>query len=313
MSKDKLLKEAIADAKAIKEAALANARSVLEEAFMPKVQSMISNKLQAEADDYDDSDDDAEEFDEEVTEEVEEVTEDTEEVTEEVEEVTEDAELEEEVEEVTEDTEEVTEEVEDVNESDLDLEAVIKELEDEDEMDYEDEEAEEEIEAEEEAEEFEDEDEEIDVESLLKSLTSEEDEMDYEDEEEVEESVETLKAEIAEYRKALKEVQTELNEVNLLNAKLLFANKIFKSVDLNESQKLKVIDTFDRAKTVREVKLVYSSIAESYVKPKATKKRKTLKENFASTASPSTKPSKKILNEGSDLKERMAKLANIKK
>ena len=39
-----LLSEAIADAKAVKETALANAKLALEEAFTPKLQSMISAK-----------------------------------------------------------------------------------------------------------------------------------------------------------------------------------------------------------------------------------------------------------------------------
>ena len=44
----KLLKEAIADAKAVRETALANAKIALEEAFTPKLQSMLSKKLQEE-------------------------------------------------------------------------------------------------------------------------------------------------------------------------------------------------------------------------------------------------------------------------
>ncbi len=44
----KLLKEAIADAKAVRETALANAKIALEEAFAPKLQSMLSKKLQEE-------------------------------------------------------------------------------------------------------------------------------------------------------------------------------------------------------------------------------------------------------------------------
>ena len=44
-----LLKEAIADAKAVKEVALANAKLALEEAFTPRLQSMLSKKLAEEA------------------------------------------------------------------------------------------------------------------------------------------------------------------------------------------------------------------------------------------------------------------------
>ena len=48
--KSDLLKEAIADAKAVKETALANAKMALEEAFTPKLQSMLSHKLAEELD-----------------------------------------------------------------------------------------------------------------------------------------------------------------------------------------------------------------------------------------------------------------------
>ena len=49
MANSKLLKEAIADAKAVKETALANAKLALEEAFTPRLQSILSQKLRAEA------------------------------------------------------------------------------------------------------------------------------------------------------------------------------------------------------------------------------------------------------------------------
>ena len=46
MANDDLLKEAIADAKAVKETAIANAKLALEEAFTPHLQSMLSAKLE---------------------------------------------------------------------------------------------------------------------------------------------------------------------------------------------------------------------------------------------------------------------------
>ena len=50
MAKNDLLKEAIADAKAVRETAIANAKLALEEAFTPKLQSMLSTKIQEEED-----------------------------------------------------------------------------------------------------------------------------------------------------------------------------------------------------------------------------------------------------------------------
>ena len=46
MAKRDILKEAIADAKAVKEVAIANAKAALEEAFTPQLKSMLSAKLE---------------------------------------------------------------------------------------------------------------------------------------------------------------------------------------------------------------------------------------------------------------------------
>ena len=62
-------------------------------------------------------------------------------------------------------------------------------------------------------------------------------------------------------------MRSKLNEVNLLNAKLLFSNKLFRAFGLNNNQKLKVVETFDRTKILREVKLVYATLAESFKRP----------------------------------------------
>ena len=97
---------------------------------------------------------------------------------------------------------------------------------------------------------------------------------------------------------------------NLLNAKLLYTNKLFRNYDLNESQKLKVLENFDRAGTTREVKLVFSTIAESLKTP--TKKR-VVKESYASKPTTSTKPSTTILSEGFEMADRWKKLAGLTK
>ncbi len=62
----------------------------------------------------------------------------------------------------------------------------------------------------------------------------------------------------------INELRRELNEVNLLNAKLLYTNKIFKAKNLTESEKIKVLNTFDKAETVKEVKLVFETLTESF-------------------------------------------------
>jgi len=112
----------------------------------------------------------------------------------------------------------------------------------------------------------------------------------------------------------VKYLRSKLNEVNLLNAKLLFTNKLFRAHGLTNEQKLKVVETFDRAKNLREVKLVFSTLAESFgSKPASTPKQ--IKESKGSASKPvaSTKPKSapKVIEEGFDMKERFQKLANI--
>ena len=95
-----------------------------------------------------------------------------------------------------------------------------------------------------------------------------------------------------------------------MNAKLLYTNKLFRNFDLNESQKMKVLENFDRAGTTREVKLVFSTIAESLKTP--TKKR-VVKESYASKPTASTKPTATILSEGFEMADRWKKLAGLSK
>jgi hypothetical protein len=72
----------------------------------------------------------------------------------------------------------------------------------------------------------------------------------------------------------------------LLNAKLLYTNKLFRNFELTEGQKMKVIENFDRAGNTREVKLVFSTLAESFNQD-PTKKR-VVKESYASKATATT-------------------------
>ena len=76
--------------------------------------------------------------------------------------------------------------------------------------------------------------------------------------------VAALKAENKEYKEAVIFMKDKLHEVNILNAKLLFTNKLFKEFALDNNQKLKVVETFDRTQSTREIKLVYSTLAEQF-------------------------------------------------
>ena len=62
-----------------------------------------------------------------------------------------------------------------------------------------------------------------------------------------------------------------LNEINLLNAKLLYTNKIFKSKNLSENNKVKVLTSFDKAETVKEAKLIYETLKDGLAEKKANK------------------------------------------
>jgi len=320
-----ILKEAIADAKAVRETALENAKMALEEAFTPQIKSMLSAKLKEDEheddaeegmhdEDMDDDEGDAEEGyhedDEMGDDEVEVPAEDAE-----VDDAEEDAHEGEHDDEAEEGMHDEGEDDEEVEESNLDLEAIIKELEAElTEDEDEDEEVEESTEAVEESDEPVEESTEETVEEEYEideaALTEDEDE----DEKEVEESnTSAIEAELKEYKEAVHFLKDKLHEVNILNAKLLFTNKLFKSYSLDNNQKLKVVETFDRAQTTREIKLVYSTLAEQFQDNGSIVTRKSIKES-ASTPVASTKPSKesrKVISEETQVANRFKKLAGL--
>jgi len=295
MSKD-LLREAIADAKAVRETAIANARLALEEAFTPKLQSMLSTKIAEEMDDELEED----ELEVDAIDTVEEPVAD---------EVPADESYSEEEEEVTEEDEETEDDVyEEGEEEDLELESIIRELEaDEEEVTEEDEEEEVPVsESEEMEDELEEDEEEMDLEEIIRSLSEND-----EEEEEVIEGEEDVEAELEEAYNTIKSLKSTINEVNLLNSKLLFSNKLFRMHSLSESQKMNVIETFDRASSVREVKLVYTTLAESLV-PATTSRKRTVSEGFASKRTRSTKPARNVIVESNNFATRMQKLAGLK-
>ena len=375
-----LLKEAIADAKAVKEMAIANAKMALEEAFTPQLKSMLSTRLQEIEDEDEDEDeyvdytmgneDDLNQLPNppkslniDINEE-DEIEEDfnLEELLAELNEA-EDEEEEDEADEAEEDMESETEEesmdLEDMSEEDLKsfIEDVIADMVEAGELEAgEDMEGEEMEDEEEESEE----EEEVNIDELLAEIDSMGD-MYPEEEEEIPEEVEELdevnalgltdmealisflvpvlavatgfargvikdklqKAKNAKELKAKAEeiakesgdekldeayltvetLRSELNEVNLLNAKLLYTNKIFKSKNLTESQKVKVLNSFDKTTTVKEVKLVYETLNEGI-----TISKKSLSENLGS-ASKAMGTTKKPIIEANDAFSRMREIA----
>ena len=324
---NKLLKDAIADAKAVRETALANAKFALQEAFAPKIQSMLSHKIKEEMEEEEEveepsndeqaalesrmrnntglyEDDDI--FGDETGEGADDVAgNDPEAVAEgdEDEEYSDDRGLE-------------SEPADDDQISDEELAELIRELEGEDEAEVEAPAEEEELEEGEDEEyeeaptsegrkknkmkmmEMEDEEvsdeegeEEVNIEEIIRALR-EEDEEGAEDTKAAEETEEELE----EAYKVIKFLRSKLHEVNLLNAKLLYVNKLIKKEGLTESQKIKIIETFDRAKNVREAKLIYTTLAESVMKriAKVSTTKTKMVEGFASKGQ---KPTTKILSE----------------
>jgi hypothetical protein len=132
----------------------------------------------------------------------------------------------------------------------------------------------------------------------------------------------SLKKELQEYRSTVQYLRDRINEVNLLNAKLLYTNKLFKQANLTNEQKLKVIESFDLTKSVREARLIYATLTESFnfggkkaASAPTTKKvaaLKTITEGLASKSIASTKPTASVLNEGSEMANRFKKLAGIR-
>jgi hypothetical protein len=381
-----LLKEAIAEAKAVKEMAIANAKAALEEAFTPQLKSMLATKLQ-EMEEEDLEESQIEEVEDNLTEE-EEVSEELnlDELLAELEEGEESDEM------VSEETEETEEEETEESDESIDIQNMTEEdlkdfirdvLED---LEEEDEEGEED----EMEDEMGEEDEEINIDELLAEIDS----LDEEEEEMMEEGLmdkivkavnrfgssgriedlkkeipakvasgkklaasgkieaftepteadinaivkaaeedggtgrveikggklvytpganvkgaaqastfENLQKELSEAHKTIKSLRSELNEVNLLNAKLLYTNKIFKGKNLTESQKVKVLETFDKATTVKEVKLVYETLNEG-----VNTNKRPISENIGSASKPMGTTKTPII-EANDQFARMRELA----
>ena len=123
----------------------------------------------------------------------------------------------------------------------------------------------------------------------------------------LEEELYEAKAEIESLKSDLNEAVKETNATNLLNAKLLYTNKIFKAKNLNESQKVKVLSSFDKANTTKEAKLIYETLNEGL-----KVKKSTIKENLGRASKATTIPTtKKPIVESNDVFARMQKLAGI--
>ena len=133
-------------------------------------------------------------------------------------------------------------------------------------------------------------------------------------------TISNLQSLLKESSDSLHTVKSELNEVNLLNSKLLYVNRIFKANNLDDSQKLRVVETLDKAESTKEAKLIYETIKDTFNVAKSKKasfkrKTKSLREGIgmaSKAAGISTAPKKEIISESNDMMTRFQKLANIK-
>ena len=351
MAKSDLLKQAIADAKTVKETALANAKIALQEAFTPRIKEMLANKLTTEIEGEDEegmdagmnagmgagADASAEPGDDFTW------TDDTlaasvggNDYSFQVGMAGGEAEDEEMPVSDEEMTAEYNEGMDMENPEDLNLESIIRELEEdledpmmgqdtaetselgEDYMYEEDEELMMGMNVEEGEENIED-----IIESILREAEAEEmmaadPTAPVTEEEEIIEAMEAeldkKDEELTEAYRTVKHLQSVINEVNLLNAKLLYTNKLFRNFELTEAQKMKVIENFDRASNTRETKLVFTTLAESFKRP--TMKKRVVKESYAAASRPitTTAPSvetTQVLSEGFELANRWKKLAGL--
>lgn len=115
--------------------------------------------------------------------------------------------------------------------------------------------------------------------------------------------------ELAEALETIEALRKDLNEVNLLNAKLLYVNKVFKANNLTESQKATVIAAFDKAETVKEVKLVFETVSENI--PSGVKKEVVKEAKGFASAAVGTSDKPEVITEANAAVLRMQKLAGI--
>jgi len=318
-----LLKEAIADAKAVREVALQNAKMALEEAFDSKIKNMLSARL-------------AEELDEDVELEEEYVEEEVD-TTDEAVEATDEGNYYEEdsanVSDVSGATEEGVDEEINLDELMAELEEMSYEEDEKSEgMKYDEDEKANEGKKDDEVKEGKDEDEvkeakdedeaneSIDIDALIAEIESEleegkdEKEVKEADDAELEEAKKRAKKAEDELEEALAAVSTlkeSISEMNLLNSKLLYCNKLFKANSLTEAQKVKVVDALDLATTANEAKLVFSTLQESFNFTGVEKR--AIKEGLGRASKASGTAPKKVIAESVDgTISRFQKLANIK-
>jgi hypothetical protein len=137
------------------------------------------------------------------------------------------------------------------------------------------------------------------------------------DDEKEKKDMKQMQNELKEAYEVVNQLKGMLQEVNLLNSKLLYTSKLFRNYALSENQKKDILENFERVVTIREAKLLYSTYAKVHegVDANKGKKSKNITESFASKPTNSTAPSaatkSNIVNESNNLRARLQELAGI--
>jgi hypothetical protein len=155
------------------------------------------------------------------------------------------------------------------------------------------------------------------LESMFSEAIGDKDKEEEGDEEEEKKDMKQMQNELKEAYEVVNQLKGMLQEVNLLNSKLLYTSKLFRNYALSENQKKDILENFERVVTIREAKLLYSTYAKVHegVDANKGKKSKSLTESFASKPTNSTAPSaatkSNIVNESNNLRARLQELAGI--
>jgi hypothetical protein len=124
-----------------------------------------------------------------------------------------------------------------------------------------------------------------------------------------------LESKLSQYKKALRGMKSQLTEMNLFNAKLLYANKLMQNRDLSIKQQRHIVESLDEAKTLGEAKILFESLTKSLARPVNTRNRNlsegATRRPMSSSSRPVSSGQAKPLNESVAL-DRWATLAGIK-
>ena len=152
--------------------------------------------------------------------------------------------------------------------------------------------------------------EEFDIDALISEIESELEEGKKKEDKEDDEK-KKVKEELNEALATVESLKSTISEMNLLNSKLLYCNKLFRANSLTEAQKVKVVDALDLATTANEAKLVFSTLQESFNFTGVEKRGIT--EGLGRASKASGNAPKKVIAESVDgTISRFQKLANIK-